>query len=168
MRGLFDMGVRKATIWGIVVIAGAVILTGSAQAQVICPGEQPCPVGYHETIVNCKVCVLDGYDLTRPTDTDACPVGSWLTPDQKQCCANGTILKSDGMCCVVNDSDPCTCKTGFHQVAAFTCCPDGMEISTDNTNCCKVGVGPCCAEWQQWDDLNGVCAPKKPQNVVVR
>jgi hypothetical protein len=168
MRGLFDMGVRKATIWGIVVVAGAVILTGSAQAQVICPGEQPCPAGYHETAVNCKVCVVDGYDLTRPTDTDACPIGSWITLDQKHCCPDSTILKSDGMCCVVNETDPCTCMAGWHQVAAFTCCPDGMEISTDNTNCCKVGVGPCCAEWQQWDDWNGVCAPKKPQNVVVR
>lgn len=149
--------------------AALILMAGIAQAQVICPGEQPCPVGYHETLVNCKVCVMDGYDLTRPTDTDACPVGSWLTPDQKQCCANGTILKSDGMCCVVNEADPCTCPAGYHQVAAFSCCPDGFTLATDNSNCCtKREDGKCCAAWQDHSPIHGVCVPKKPLNVIVR
>lgn len=149
-------------------VAALMLLASVAQAQVICPGEQPCPVGYHETLVNCKVCVVDGYDLTRPTDTDACPVGSWLTPDQKQCCANGTILKSDGMCCVVNEADPCTCATGYHQVAPHTCCPDGMDLSTDNPNCCKQGGGVCCPTGLTFREDAGACVPGKPLAIKVR
>lgn len=146
-------------------VAALMLLASVAQAQVICPGEQPCPVGYHETLVNCKVCVVDGYDLTRPTDTDACPIGSWLTPDQKQCCPNGTILKSDGQCCVVNEADACTCQTGYHQVAAFKCCPDGFSLATDNDGCCTMG-GACCPQGLIFS--NGACVPKQPQGVVVR
>ena len=149
-------------------VAALVLLASVAQAQVICPGEQPCPVGYHETAVNCKVCILDGYVLTRPTDTEACKVGFWVTPDQKQCCPDGTILKSDGMCCVVNEADPCTCAAGYHQVAAFKCCLDGMELSADNPNCCVVGGGVCCATGLTFREDIGSCVPGKPTAIQVR
>lgn len=146
-----------------------ILLATVAQAQVICPGEQACPAGYHETAVNCKTCILDGYVLTRPTDTDACPQGSWLTPDQKHCCQDGTILKSDGQCCVVNEDDPCQCPTGSHQVAPFACCPDGMELSSDNPNCCtKREDGKCCAEGLTFREDAGVCVPGKPLAIKVR
>jgi hypothetical protein len=148
--------------------AALILLASVAQAQVICPGEQPCPAGYHETAVNCKVCVLDGYDLTRPTDTDACPVGSWLTPDQQACCQNGTILKSDGKCCVFNESDPCPCREGFHWVAPHKCCPDGAELATDNPNCCKLGGGVCCATGLTFREDIGSCVPGKPAAIQVR
>lgn len=149
-------------------VLALILLASSVWAQVICPGEQACPTGYHETAVNCKTCILDGYTLTRPTDTEVCKVGFWVTPDQKQCCPDGTILKSDGMCCVVNESDPCTCKAGYHQVAAHKCCPDGSELSTDNPNCCKVGGGVCCATGLTFREDVGQCVPGKPLAIKVR
>ena len=157
------------TIWGIVVVAGAVILTGSAQAQVICPGEQPCPAGYHETIVDCKVCILDGYDIKNATDKVACPVGTYYVAEVDDCCPDGFHLKPDGMCFVVNDTDPCTCLPGWYQVKALTCCPDGSTLATDNANCCtKREDGKCCAAWQEHNPLIGACVPKKPVGVLVR
>jgi len=149
-------------------VAALMLLASVAQAQVICPGEQPCPVGYHETAVNCKACILDGYVLTRATDTEVCPQGSWLTVDQKHCCQDGTIVKSDGMCCVFNESDPCVCPTGSHQVAPFACCPDGSELATDNPLCCKVGGGVCCPTGLTFREDAGACVPGKPLAIKVR
>ena len=149
-------------------VTALILLASVAQAQVICPGEQPCPVGYHETAVNCKACILDGYVLTRATDTEVCPQGSWLTVDQKHCCQDGTIVKSDGMCCVFNESDPCVCPTGSHQVAPFACCLDGSELATDNPLCCKVGGGVCCPTGLTFREDVGQCVPGKPLAIKVR
>lgn len=154
-------------------VAALVLLASVAQAQVICPGEQPCPVGYHETAVNCKACILDGYVLTRPTDTEVCKVGFWVTPDQKQCCPDGTILKSDGMCCVVNESDPCSCAEGWHLVAPFKCCPDGKFLAGDNPDCCVAAGATCCEPGRVWrlldqENMIGRCVPQAPQGVVTR
>lgn len=150
-------------------VTALILLASVAQAQVICPGEQPCPVGYHETAVNCKTCILDGYTLTRPTDTEACKVGFWVTPDQKQCCPDGTILKSDGMCCVVNESDPCSCAEGWHLVAPFKCCPDGFTLAMDNDSCCTQRAdGKCCPEKYIYNGVSGSCIPPKPTGVIVR
>lgn len=154
-------------------VAALMLLASVAQAQVICPGEQPCPVGYHETVVNCKTCILDGYVLTRATDTEVCPQGSWLTPDQKHCCQDGTILKSDGMCCVANESDPCTCADGWYLVAPFTCCPNGKFLAGDNPNCCVTAGANCCDHGLVWrlldqDNMIGRCVPQNPQGVKAR
>jgi hypothetical protein len=149
-------------------VIALIFLASPVWAQVICPGEQPCPSGYHETSVNCKTCIMDGYTLTRATDTEVCPIGSWLTPDQQACCMDGTILKSDGMCCVAQESDPCTCKAGFHQVAPYKCCPDGSELSADNPNCCKPGGGVCCPTGLTFREDVAQCVPGKPQDIKVR
>ena len=149
-------------------VTALILLASVAQAQVICTGEQPCPAGYHETSVNCKACILDGYVLTRATDTEVCPQGSWLTVDQKHCCQDGTIVKSDGMCCVFNESDPCVCPTGSHQVAPFACCLDGSELATDNPLCCKVGGGVCCPTGLTFREDVGQCVPGKPLAIKVR
>lgn len=152
-------------------VIALILLASPVWAQVICPGEQACPTGYHETAVNCKTCILDGYTLTRPTDTEVCKVGFWVTPDQKQCCPDGTILKSDGMCCVVNESDPCSCAEGWHLVAPFTCCPVGKFLA--EAKCCVTAGATCCDPGMVWrlldqENMIGRCVPMAPQGVVTR
>ena len=149
-------------------VAALVLLASVAQAQVICPEEQPCPVGYHETLVNCKVCVMDGYDLTRPTDTDACPIGTWLSPDGLACVTDGAVLKSDGSCYVFNDADAC-CEQGYHLVTKYSCCRDGFNLATDNDMCCTQRAdGKCCPDKFLYSFDSGRCIPPKPTGVVVR
>lgn len=138
-----------------------------------CSYKPPCPVGTTpQESVSCDACCADGYAITKATDTDCCPIGSWLavdTPTMKVCCANGTILKSDGMCCVANEADPCNCQAGWHLVGAFSCCPDGKFISADNPECCVTVQGAnCCQTYQDYRTDANACVPKKATGIVVR
>lgn len=155
-------------------IALALLLWASlSNGQIICPGKQPCPQGYHETAINCDACVYEGFEITSATDEFACPIGETYCTlgDVKQCCPPNMHIKPDGQCFVTNDEDPCTCIEGWYSVAPFACCPVGKFLSADNPNCCTPTEGAnCCMPWQEWRiaDSMGVCVPKKPTGVKVR
>jgi hypothetical protein len=144
-------------------------IAGSAQAQ-NCPGKPPLPPGLVATI-NCDKACVTGYHIDKIDSIYCCPDGSWLTPNSDNCCAIGTVMKSDGDCCVVNESDPC-CADGSYVVSPFNCCPVGKFLSADQSNCCVDAQGVnCCASYQVWqmqENGLGACVPKKPVSVEIR
>jgi hypothetical protein len=135
-----------------------------------CPGKPPLPPGLVATI-NCDIACVTGYHIDKMDSKLCCPDGSWLAPSNTNCCDNGTVMKSDNNCCVVNESDPC-CADGTYVVSPFHCCPIGKFLSADQPNCCVDTQGAnCCAShqvWQMQDDGLGACVPKKPLSVDVR
>ena len=135
-----------------------------------CSHKPPCPPGtVAQEEVSCEACCVTGYSIDKPDDPVCCPDGTYYVAEVNDCCPDGWILKSDGMCWVQNDADPCTCPNGWHQVAAFSCCPDGKFLSADNPNCCVGTEGSnCCRDYQVFREDAGACVPKKPTSLTIR
>lgn len=137
-----------------------------------CSHKPACPPGTTaQDTITCDGCCVNGYSITRPTDKWCCIDGMYLIEGTEICCPVGEHISPDGMCCTSDDSKPCTCEEGYHIVAPFSCCKDGMFLSADVSDCCvSVEGAPCCPSTMEWRIAGGEghCVPKKPTGVVVR
>jgi hypothetical protein len=134
-----------------------------------CSYKPPCPPGLtaQETIT-CDACCAEGFALTTAADKWCCPIGEKPTEDEYRCIPIAAILKSDGTCYVMNETDPC-CREGWHGINKYECCPDGFALSTDNDACCTSrSDGKCCPDKYIWNPYSGTCAPPRPTGVTVR
>ena len=134
-----------------------------------CSHKPACPPGTAaQESVSCEACCIDGLAITSATDQWCCPIGWHPTEDSYRCIKDGAILKSDGSCYVMAETDPC-CQTGWHNVSKYECCPDGFTLATDNEWCCtNRSDGKCCPDKYVFNDLSGACNPPRPTGVVFR
>ena len=134
-----------------------------------CSHKPPCPTGTTaQESVSCEACCADGYAITSATDKWCCPIGMHPTEDHFECVPNGAILKSDGSCWAMSETDPC-CKEGWHSVNKYECCPDNMTLASDVEGCCTMREdGKCCPPLYLQHPTEGVCIPPKPTGVIVR
>lgn len=134
-----------------------------------CSHKPPCPPGTTaQESITCDACCVEGLALTAATDQWCCPIGQKPTADQYRCIPNNAILKSDGTCYVMAETDPC-CKEGWHSVNKYECCPNGYTLATDNESCCTSRAdGKCCPDKYIFNDASGSCRPPKPVGVVIR
>lgn len=134
-----------------------------------CSHKPPCPLGTSaQESVSCEACCPDGSFITSATDTFCCVEGYRPSPDNKTCLPIGAIMKSDGSCYAMAETDPC-CPTGWHAVNVYECCPDGFTLATDLEGCCTQRAdGKCCAPNFILNPYSGTCIPPKPVGIMVR
>lgn len=135
-----------------------------------CSHKPPCPTGTTaQESVSCDACCAGESYIKKATDKHCCIAG-YTPTDDGFCVPDGAILKSDGSCYVMAESDPC-CKEGWHLVNRHNCCPDGFNLATDNESCCTNREdGKCCPPLYSFVRVDGCgyCYPPKPAGIQVR